>query len=66
MDDSLKKFFYIFGIIAAIYLLFRYIIPILFKVLGWIVGTLFTILLWVLVAVMIVAAVGYIIQLFKK
>ena len=66
MSESWKKFFYILGIIAAIYLLFKFIVPIVFRILGWVIDASVFILMWGIIIFLVVLLIGYLVKLFKK
>lgn len=59
MQDGMKYFFYALGIITAIYLLFRYILPLAFKIIIWTFGVFFNILAVVLILLGIAWLVSY-------
>lgn len=49
MSDGMKTFFIVVGVIATIYILFRYLLPLAFKALVWAVGVFFYIALAALI-----------------
>ncbi len=49
MSDGTKSFFIAVGVIATIYILFRYLLPLAFRALVWAVGVLFYIALAALI-----------------
>lgn len=59
MDNRWKGFFYVLGIIFAIYLLFRYIIPVVFKMLGCVIGITLKIIMWGAVVLIFIILLGY-------
>ena len=66
MNELGKKAVYFLGILVVLYLLFKYILPFIFKLLGWVIGAAFTIIMWVVIGLAIVIFVSYLIQHFKK
>jgi len=53
MNDSLKNILIFTGVLAVLYVMFRYVLPVVFKVLGFILG----ILLYVAVGGLIILAI---------
>ncbi len=49
MSDGMKNFFIVVGVIATIYILFRYLLPLAFKALVWAAGVFFYIALAALI-----------------
>lgn len=49
MSDGTKSFFIAVGVIATVYILFRYLLPLAFRALVWAVGVLFYIALAALI-----------------
>ncbi len=49
MSDGMKTFFIVVGVLATIYILFRYLLPLVFKALVWAVGVFFYIALAALI-----------------
>lgn len=66
MNDSTKKVLLALGIVAAIYIFLRYILPIIIKMLGWVIGATFHIVLWIAIGFIIVVAIGYLLKVLKK
>lgn len=66
MNDSTKKILLALGIIAAVYLFFRYILPIILKLLGIVIGAAFHIILWVAIGFVIVVGIGYLLKVIKN
>jgi len=66
MSDIGKKAGYFLLILLGLYVLFKFILPILFKLLGWVIGAAFTIIMWVVIGLAIVIFASYIIQYLKK
>jgi hypothetical protein len=66
MNDSWKVVFYILGVIAAIYLVFRYIIPVIFKMLGFVIGVALYVVMWIVIAFLVVVLIGYIVRLVRR
>jgi len=66
MNDIGKKAGYFLLILVGLYVLFKFILPILFKLLGWVIGAAFTVIMWVVIGLAIVIFVSYIIQYLKK
>jgi hypothetical protein len=59
MQDGMKHFFYALGIITAVYLFFRYILPLAFKIIMWTFGLFFNILTVVLILLGVAWLVSY-------
>lgn len=66
MEDTARKVLYLLGILAGLYLLFRFVLPFIFKLLGWVIGAAFTIVMWVVIGIAVVIGISYIIQYLKK
>ena len=66
MDDMPRKILYFLAVLAGLYLLFRYVLPFVFKLLGWVIGAAFTIVMWVVIGFAVVVFISYIIQQLKK
>ena len=66
MNNQWRSIFTILGIIAAIYLIFRYIIPIVFKMLGWVIGAALYIVMWIAIGFFVVILFGYIVRMIKS
>ena len=66
MDSRWKGFFYVLGIIFAIYLLFRYIIPVIFKMLGCVISLTLKIFMWAVVVLIIIIIFGYIVRMVRS
>ncbi len=62
MDDSIKGLLYIVGIIAALYLLIKYILPILLKGLE----ILLSIALWIAIGAIVVYLVLYVVKMLNE
>jgi hypothetical protein len=66
MDDSAKKGFFYLGIIAALFIFFYYILPILFKILGFALKAVFYVFIWAAVAFVVVLVVAHIMKIVRK
>lgn len=66
MDESARKFFQILGIIFVIILFIKYVLPIIFGILGVALTLLVTVLFWVALAVGILVILSYAIKYFRK
>ncbi len=62
MDDSMKGLLYIVGIIAALYLLIKYIMPIILKGLE----ILLSIALWIAIGAIVVYLVLYVVKMLNE
>ncbi|MCX7679243.1 MAG: hypothetical protein N2316_08475 [Spirochaetes bacterium] len=62
MDYTLRGMFYLVGIIAVLYLLVKYIIPVIIKGLE----ILLSVVLWVAVSVLVVYIIIYLIKSFYE
>jgi hypothetical protein len=66
MDDGVKKGFFYLGIIAALFIFFYYILPILFKILGFALKAVFYVFIWAGVAFVVVLLVAHIMKIVRK
>lgn len=66
MNTSIQRMFYYLGIIAAVYITFVYLIPLIFKLLGLAFTLLFKVFLFAAVVVVTIMAASFIIQAFKN
>lgn len=62
MDDSMKGMLYIVGIIAALYLLIKYILPIILKGLE----ILLSVALWIAIGAIVVYLVLYVVKMLNE
>ncbi len=62
MDDSMKGMLYIVGIIAALYLLIKYILPIVLKGLE----ILLSVALWIAIGAIVVYLVLYAVKMLNE
>lgn len=53
MDESLKTILVVLGVLSILYVLFRYILPIIFKIIGYILGGI----LYLAVGILIIMAI---------
>lgn len=65
MSGGTKTFFIAVGVIATIYILFRYLLPLAFKALIWAIGVLFYVALAALIIGVILWVVSRISQTMK-
>lgn len=66
MDDSVKKIFFYLGIVAALYLVFYYVLPLLVKLLAFIFQALFYIFIWGAVAFVAIFLVAHLVKIVRK
>lgn len=66
MDDSVKKIFYYIGIVAALYLFFYYVLPLLVKIIGFIFHIAFYVFIWGAVAFVVVFLVAHLVKIIRK
>lgn len=62
MDDSIKGMLYIVGIIAALYLIIKYIVPIILKGLE----ILLSVALWIAIGAIVVYLVLYVVKMLNE
>lgn len=62
MDDSMKGMLYIVGIIAALYLLIKYILPVILKALE----ILFSVALWIAIGAIVVYLLLYVVKMLNE
>ncbi len=62
MDKSWKGVIYILGIIAALYLFIRYVVPFLFTFLGIVLKAV----MWIAVVLIVMILIAYIIKMITK
>jgi hypothetical protein len=60
MENGMKNFFFILGILTAGYLLLRYIIPLALKFIVWTLGVFLNIIVAIAVIALIVWLIAYI------
>lgn len=66
MDDTVKKGFYYLGIVAALYIFFYYILPLLVKILAFALKAIFFIFIWAAIAFAVVLLVTHIVKMVRK
>jgi hypothetical protein len=66
MNESARKFFQMLGIIFAVIILVKFILPLVFSALGIVVGVLLTVLFWAAVVVGTFIILSYILRYFRK
>jgi hypothetical protein len=66
MDSTVKKGLYYLGIVAGLYLLFFYILPIAFKIVGFALKILLFVFVWGAIAFIIVFIIMHIVKIIKK
>lgn len=57
---------YLLGVVSAVYLLFRYIIPFALKFLGVVLGAAFYLIMWVVIAFCVLLLVAYLVNMTRK
>ncbi len=66
MNDKIKTVLAYLGIIIAIYVSFKFIIPVIFKILGIFISVFFTILMWLSIAIVAILLINYLYNLYKN
>ncbi len=66
MNDSVRAFLYSLGILAVLYIVFRYILPFVFKLLGIVIGGIFYIIVGIVIVLALLWGISWLIQYFKK
>ncbi len=66
MDNRVKTILYLLGIIVLIYIAFKYLLPLIFKVLGVALQAFIWIIMWVAIGFVIIFIVTYIVKLLRK
>ena len=66
MDKAFQKVLYLIGIIIAIYLVFKYILPFLLKILGFAFQAFFFVIMWLAIAFVVLLLAIHIIDMVKK
>lgn len=66
MNNSWKGVFFILGIITAIYLVFRYLLPVVFKMVGWVIGISLFVAMWIVIGFFVVILIGYIVRMVRR
>ncbi len=66
MNENVKKIFYYLGIIVALYILLRYVLPIILKMLGFVISAVFSIFVWAVIGLAVLFLIFYIIKMAKK
>ncbi|MBN2158157.1 MAG: hypothetical protein JW807_02090 [Spirochaetes bacterium] len=62
----MKKGLYYLGVIAGLYLLFFYALPVVLKILGFAFKAIFYVFMWAAIAFVILLFVAHIIKIIKK
>ncbi len=66
MDDTVKKWLYYLGIVAAIYVFFYYILPLLISLFAFILKAVFFIFMWAAVAFVVILLITHIVKMVRK
>lgn len=66
MDDSVRKIFYYLGIVAALYLFFYYILPLIVKIIGFVLHVFFYVFIWGAVAFVVIFLVAHLVKIVRK
>lgn len=66
MESGAKKVLYIIGIIIAVYIALRYILPLILSMVGFVISTLFTVLIWGIIGLAVIFIIVYIFKSVKK
>ena len=66
MDESIKKAAFLIGIIVFIYIFFKYILPVIFAILGFVINAVFWVIIWAIASLAIVVLLYYIINIIKN
>ncbi|OHD63267.1 MAG: hypothetical protein A2176_11835 [Spirochaetes bacterium RBG_13_51_14] len=66
MDSTLKKSFYYLGIVAALYVFFYYILPVVLKILGFAFKAVFYVFMWAAIAFVIILFIAHIVKIARK
>jgi hypothetical protein len=66
MSSTARGILYVLGFIAAVYLLFQYVLPLLFSFLGVALTIIIKVVMWLALIVGFVVLVSYIVQYFKN
>jgi hypothetical protein len=65
MESALKKSFYYLGVVAALYLFFYYVIPLLFKIVGIALKVILYVTVWAGIAFIIVLFLVHIVKVVR-
>ncbi len=66
MDPRLQKSLYYLGVIAALYIFFRYLLPFIFTVLGLAFKVVFVVFMWAAIAFVVALLVIHVIKIARK
>ena len=57
---------YLLGVVSAVYLLFRYLIPFALKLIGVVLGAAFYLIMWVVIVFCVLLLVAYLVNMARK
>gem|GEM_PF-4096253 len=66
MNDKLKTVLVYLGVIATIYISFRFILPVIFKILGIFLSVIFAVIMWLSIAIVAILLINYLYNLYKN
>jgi len=66
MNTQYQRFLYYIGIIALVYVLFAYVVPLLLKAIGFAFKALLVIAVWGAIALAVIMIVMYLVRYFKN
>lgn len=66
MDESVQKIFYYIGIVAALFLFFYYILPLLVSIIGFVLKIMFYTFIWGAVAFVVIMLVAHVVKVVRK
>jgi hypothetical protein len=66
MDDILKKVLFYLGVVAAVFLFFYYILPIIVKILIFAFKAIFYVFMWGAIALVVILFVAHIVKIVRR
>ena len=66
MDNTLKKGLFYLSVVAALYVFFYYILPLIIKILGFAFKAVFYIFIWGAIIFVVVLFVAHIVKIVKR
>ena len=65
MESAFKRSFYYLGIVAALYIFFYYIFPLIFKILGIALKVILYVSIWAGIAFVVVLLIAHIVKVLR-
>ncbi len=65
MESAVRKSFFYLGIIAALYIIFYYILPLIFKILGIALKVILYVTIWAGIAFLFIMLIAYVVKVVR-